>query len=291
MKYIKIIFCLFLIVISFYFTINSSFYEGDLVDINNMNTKKIIKNIFLSIGNEKTNNVLNLLKSNNSNEIVINTIDTNSTNKKIEVYLYNSHNREEYKTNIYGITPSVMDVSNMIQNELLKYYVYSYVEKMDVVGEIKKRDLEYYDTYDISRNNIISIRKKYPSINYIFDIHRDSVSGDLSRVKINDKSYAKIMFLVGKKNSNYKENEKNIKVMSDYINKKYPGILRNYYYSQYFLYAAFMFFFFKVLFIPFSATCSNIYVINSFVFSFIFIFSLSLFQYSNSYSFVQFFPS
>ena len=204
MKYIKIIFCLFLIFISFYFTINSSFYEGDLLDINNMNTKKIIKNIFLSIGNEKTNNVLNLLKSNNSNEIVINTIDTNSTNKKIEVYLYNSHNREEYKTNIYGITPSVMDVSNMIQNELLKYYVYSYVEKMDVVGEIKKRDLEYYDTYDISRNNIISIRKKYPSINYIFDIHRDSVSGDLSRVKINDKSYAKIMFLVGKKNSNYK---------------------------------------------------------------------------------------
>ena len=233
MKYIKIIFCLFLIVISFYFTINSSFYEGDLVDINNMNTKKIIKNIFLSIGNEKTNNVLNLLKSNNSNEIVINTIDTNSTNKKIEVYLYNSHNREEYKTNIYGITPSVMDVSNMIQNELLKYYVYSYVEKMDVVGEIKKRDLEYYDTYDISRNNIISIRKKYPSINYIFDIHRDSVSGDLSRVKINDKSYAKIMFLVGKKNSNYKENEKNIKVMSDYINKKYPGILRNNYYNNY----------------------------------------------------------
>ena len=48
----------------------------------------------------------------------------------------------------------------------------------------------------------------YKSINYIFDIHRDSVSGDLSRVKINDKSYAKIMFLVGKKNSNYKENEK-----------------------------------------------------------------------------------
>ena len=40
------------------------------------------------------------MKSNNSNEIVINTIDTNSTNKKIEVYLYSSHNREEYKTNI-----------------------------------------------------------------------------------------------------------------------------------------------------------------------------------------------
>ena len=41
------------------------------------------------------------------------------------------------------------------------------------------------------------------------------------------------MFLVGKKNSNYKENEKNIKIMSDYINKKYPGILRNNYYNNY----------------------------------------------------------
>ena len=225
MRYIKIIFCLFLIFISFYFTIISSVDGLDLFSIYNINTKKIIKNIFLSVGNDKTDNALKLLKSNDSNDIVINTMDTTSTNKKIEVYLYNTHNKEEYKTNVYGITPSVVDVSNMIQSELLKYYVYSYVEKMDVVGEMKKRNLDYYDTYDISRSNIISIRKKYPSINYIFDIHRDSVAGDLSRVKINDKSYAKIMFLVGKKNSNYKENEKNIKVMSDYINKKYPGMM------------------------------------------------------------------
>ena len=233
MKYIKIIFCLFLIFISFYFTINNSINESDPISIYNINTKKIIKNIFLSVGNDKTNNSLKLLKSNNSNDIVINTINTKSTNKKIEVYLYNTHNKEEYKTNSYGVTPSVVDVSKMIQSELLKYYIYSYVEKIDVVGEMKKKNLEYYDTYDISRSNIISIRKKYPSINYIFDIHRDSVTGDLSRVKINDKSYAKIMFLIGKKNPNYKENEKNIKTMSNYINKKYPGILRNNYYNNY----------------------------------------------------------
>ncbi len=233
MKHIKFIFCLFLIFISFYFIINTSINELDLTSIYNINTKKIIKNIFLSVGNDTTDNTLKLLKSNNSNDIVINTMDTKTTNKNIEVYLYNTHNKEEYKTNVYGITPTVMDVSNMIQNELLKYYVYSYVEKMDVVGEMKNKNLEYYDTYDISRNNIINIRKKYPSINYIFDIHRDSVTKDLSRVTINDKNYAKIMFLVGKKNSNYKENEKNIKIMSDYINKKYPKILRNNYYNNY----------------------------------------------------------
>ena len=233
MKHIKFIFCLFLIFISFYFIINTSINELDLTSIYNINTKKIIKNIFLSVGNDTTDNTLKLLKNNNSNDIVINTMDTKTTNKKIEVYLYNTHNKEEYKTNVYGITPTVMDVSNMIQNELLKYYVYSYVEKMDVVGEMKNKNLEYYDTYDISRNNIINIRKKYPSINYIFDIHRDSVTKDLSRVTINNKNYAKIMFLVGKKNSNYKENEKNIKIMSDYINKKYPKILRNNYYNNY----------------------------------------------------------
>ena len=140
MKYIKIIFCLFLVFISFYFTINSSIDELDLASIYNINTKKIIKNIFLSVGNDKTDNTLKLLKSNASNDIVINTMDTKSTNKKIEVYLYNTHNKEEYKTNVYGITPSVVDVSNMIQSELLKYYVYSYVEKMDVVGETEKEE-------------------------------------------------------------------------------------------------------------------------------------------------------
>ena len=172
MKYIKIIFCLFLIFISFYFTINSSINELDLVSIYDINTKKIIKNIFLSVGNDKTDNALKLLKSNDSNDIVINTMDTKNTNKKIEVYLYNTHNKEEYKTNVYGITPSVVDVSNMIQSELLKYYVYSYVEDMDVVGEMYKKKLSYYDTYDISRSNIMKIRKKYPSIDYIFDVHR-----------------------------------------------------------------------------------------------------------------------
>lgn len=224
-------FCLFLIFVSFYFTIvNLSNIE--ILEINNISAKKIIKEIFYKIGNDNTNDVLNLLKTNDSNDIVINTLDVN-TSKDLEVYIYNTHNKEEYQTNIYGITPTVVDVSNMIQNKLLEYYVYSYVEKMDVVGEIKKRNLEYYDTYDISRNNIINIRKKYPSINYIFDIHRDSVTNDLSRVEIDNKSYAKIMFLIGKKNSNYKKNEKNVQIMKDYINEKYPNILRNNYYNNY----------------------------------------------------------
>lgn len=231
MKCIKIMFCLFLIFVSFYFTIvNLSNIE--ILEINNISAKKIIKEIFYKIGNDNTNDVLSLLKTNDSNDIVINTLDVN-TSKDLEVYIYNTHNKEEYQTNIYGITPTVVDVSNMIQNKLLEYYVYSYVEKMDVVGEMKKRNLEYYDTYDISRNNIINIRKKYPSINYIFDIHRDSVTNDLSRVEIDNKSYAKIMFLIGKKNSNYKKNEKNVQIMKDYINEKYPNILRNNYYNNY----------------------------------------------------------
>ena len=231
MKCIKIMFCLFLIFVSFYFTIvNLSNIE--ILEINNICAKKIIKEIFYKIGNDNTNDVLSLLKTNDSNDIVINTLDVN-TSKDLEVYIYNTHNKEEYQTNIYGITPTVVDVSNMIQNKLLEYYVYSYVEKMDVVGEMKKRNLEYYDTYDISRNNIINIRKKYPSINYIFDIHRDSVTNDLSRVEIDNKSYAKIMFLIGKKNSNYKKNEKNVQIMKDYINEKYPNILRNNYYNNY----------------------------------------------------------
>ena len=89
MKYIKIIFCLFLIFISFYFTINNSINESDPISIYNINTKKIIKNIFLSVGNDKTNNSLKLLKSNNSNDIVINTMNTKSTNKKIMPFFHN----------------------------------------------------------------------------------------------------------------------------------------------------------------------------------------------------------
>ena len=233
MKFMKFIFCLFLLFVSFYFTISFSSSSFSLSSLTDISSWGIFKNIFKSTMNSNTDNMF-LLLGNSSNDVVLNTLDYKNDDKEMLVYLYNTHNREEYATTVYGITPTVVDVSSMIQNELLKYYVYSYVEDMDVVGEMYKKKLSYYDTYDISRSNIMKIRKKYPSIDYIFDVHRDSVTKDLSIVKIGDKSYAKVMFLIGKKNPNYKENEKNIEKMASYINKKYHGVLRSNYYNKYY---------------------------------------------------------
>ena len=46
----------------------------------------------------------------------------------------------------------------------------------------------------------------YKSLKYYIDIHRDSITKDKTTVIINNKSYAKILFLIGLENPNYQEN-------------------------------------------------------------------------------------
>ena len=71
--------------------------------------------------------------------------------------------------------------------------------------------------------------EKYPSLKYFIDVHRDSVSKKISTVKINDKSYAKILFIVGLEHDNYRENLAVTSKINEMFNEKYPGLSRGIY--------------------------------------------------------------
>ena len=60
----------------------------------------------------------------------------------------------------------------------------------------------------------------------IIDIHRDSVSKKASTVTINNKNYAKILFVVGLEHKKYKENLKIVTNLNNIINKEYPNLSR-----------------------------------------------------------------
>ena len=180
-----------------------------------------------------TNVIASKLNLKDSNEVTDTTgsavFDQKKDNKNPVVYLYNTHQTEEYASNAYNITPSVITVSNMLKEELESSDIYSIVEMRSVVKDLKKSGKDYSHTYTITLGYLKDQKKKYPTLKYYFDIHRDSVTGSASKITINGKKYARAMFLLGKNNPNYMKNEANIKIMMNYLNKNYKNLMRNVY--------------------------------------------------------------
>ena len=69
----------------------------------------------------------------------------------------------------------------------------------------------------------------YSSLKYFIDIHRDSITKDKTTVIINNKSYAKILFLIGLENPNYQENLIFTEKLNNKINQKYPNLTKGIY--------------------------------------------------------------
>ena len=82
-------------------------------------------------------------------------------------------------------------------------------------------------SYDISRSFVQNIMEKESDIKYYIDIHRDSVND--TKVTINNKPYAKILFVLGLDNPYYIKNKTILLQMNEYLNTNYPGISKGIY--------------------------------------------------------------
>ena len=223
MNRLKTIFCLFLGFISFV-------YLNDIKKINVLdivNGKKI--EVIKTISNKDFKDPISLLDIKDKTYEIkkIETVSNQNINSNPVIYIYNTHQTEEYASNIYNITPTVVTTSNILQDELKNLKIESLIETKDVIKEVKKRGLDYPGTYEVSLDYLMEREKQYPSLKYFFDIHRDSIKGEASRIKINGKSYAKVMFLVGANYEGYEKTLKEVKIMENYLNKNYPGLVRN----------------------------------------------------------------
>ena len=154
-----------------------------------------------------------------------------NTNEAI-VYIYNTHSDEEYsyqKNDLYNITPTVKTASYILEDELKKLGINSIVESKKTIDIVNERNLAYSDSYKVSRELMEEQKLKNNSLIYFIDLHRDSVKKNLTTTKINDISYAKVMFLLGLENKNYIENKKVISSMNDFLNENYRGLSRGIY--------------------------------------------------------------
>jgi len=153
---------------------------------------------------------------------------TNSSNPK--VYLYNTHDNEDYKSSLiesYSIKYNVKIASYMLSEYLTDLGIENYVEASSTTDLYYTNSTLYQNTYDTSRDLIKSIDTKYPNIDLFIDIHRDAVEKSSSTVEIDGVSYAKVLFVVGTDNQNYEKNLKKVESINNLLDPKITrGIIK-----------------------------------------------------------------
>lgn len=227
----KLYFCLFLFILSCLYLKdlckNISFMDfilgnKSLSSIQVLSNKKFSDPVSFLSFNDKTFSRIKEVSSIKQNV-------NNGSSKLVKVYIYNTHQTEEYASNVYGITPSVRTVSDILYSELKSNGISSLVEKRDIIKETKKRGYDYTGTYTVSFDYLTDSKKSNPSLEYFFDLHRDSITGEYARTKINEKDYATMMFLVGASHDDYQKNVNNVNIMKKYLDDNYPGLVRDTY--------------------------------------------------------------
>lgn len=148
------------------------------------------------------------------------------------VYLYNTHQLEEYKQEnqeSYNVTPNVMMLSYIVREKLNDKGIPTIVEENDVSAFLQANNWSYASSYKVTRLLMEDAKTKNPTLKYFIDLHRDSVSKSISTATINGKNYAKILFIIGLENPNYQENLTVTTTINNMLEEKYPGITRGIY--------------------------------------------------------------
>ena len=140
------------------------------------------------------------------------------------VYIYSTHPSEGYS----GSDFNVVDASLILQERLNSIGIQTIVEPRNVDTYIKQNS-SVKDSYNASRIFLKDALSEY-DFDLIIDLHRDQVPSSLStKVTINGKKYAKVMFVMNQKYSNnYALAEKINKIIADKYSTATRGLYKKY---------------------------------------------------------------
>lgn len=165
-------------------------------------------------------------------------INTNDTKEVINeetnpiIYLYNTHQTEEYQPSNYAefsVNPTVIMNNYILEDIFNKNGYKTIVEEKSIKEVLNNNNWNYTNSYKASRIFLEDTIIKYPTLKYFIDIHRDSVSKDKTTITIKDKNYAKVLFIVGLENSKYKDNLYFTERINNKIDELYPGLSKGIY--------------------------------------------------------------
>ncbi len=148
------------------------------------------------------------------------------------IYLYNSHQTEEYKASNYAefsVNPTIIMNDYILEDIFNKNGYKTIVEERSIKEILNKNNWNYTYSYKASRQLLEESIIKYPSLKYFIDIHRDSLPHDKTIVSINGKDYAKVIFLIGLENENYQKNLEFTEKINNKMNELYPNLSKGIY--------------------------------------------------------------
>lgn len=245
LKFKYLIFIIIIILIYLLFSYISSNFK--LVTINKNAISKILLNNSIHIIYNEDDNYFNkilqkfinindpvgILKNQTENKIILKD-KLKLSSYKYKVYLYNTHDLEQYKDFIQNIKISVGNASLLLSNNLKSIGIDAIVEKQKV-SDLTNNDLS--KSFDISKTLIENIIQS-ENIDLFIDLHRDDEKKEVTTLELNGKKYAKVKFVVGRKNKNYMLNYNLTELINRKIKEKYPDLTRgivlndNYTYNQ-----------------------------------------------------------
>ncbi|WOV88804.1 stage II sporulation protein P [Sporosarcina oncorhynchi] len=154
-------------------------------------------------------------------------IQTEPEQKIGSLLLYFTHSTEAYQP----ITKSVdgkIAVSNHQTENVMKMgdKLKAQLDMYGVETDTLKKAVPYVRAY---RDMRPYVKKRISEKDYdlIIDVHRDSVGPDKTTIVHGSERYAKVAFVVGTDNPNYKKNEAMTNRLKTEMEKRIPGITRN----------------------------------------------------------------
>jgi stage II sporulation protein P len=161
-----------------------------------------------------------------------------AASKEPQIFIYHSHNRESFLPELKskGITSPDLaydaDVNVTLVGKRLK-------EKVEALGipalqstsdyPSTVKSFNYAKSYAYSAVSVKEAITQHKKLGMIFDIHRDSLNRDKTTVRIGDKDYAQVYFVVGKKNPGWEQNSEFASKIHAKLESGMPGISRGVY--------------------------------------------------------------
>ncbi len=159
---------------------------------------------------------------------------------KSAVYIYQSHNRESWIPELPGITNPDLAYNATTNVSMLGARLAGVLQAMGAevyhtsydYNSIYGSQFNYAKSYVYSGKSIANQLASHPQIKYLFDIHRDTSPRIETTVNVRGTSYAKLYFVIGLENPNWKQNDAFAKKLQALVTAQYPGLSRGIYYKD-----------------------------------------------------------
>ncbi|WP_088072139.1 stage II sporulation protein P [Gottfriedia luciferensis] len=167
---------------------------------------------------------------------------TKTTNGKDVFLIYHTHSWESFLPLIPGAKSPNQATSPKVNVSLLGERMRRNLEangigaiddKTNIGAELAQRNLKYPSSYKMSRAVVQEALSKDRDLDYLIDIHRDDQRKDVTTIDIDGKKYAKLYFIVGVENKDYKKNLQLAKDINNEVKKFNKGLSRGIYSKNY----------------------------------------------------------